>query len=173
MKLKLNKVEVGTVEIFQGREKDIIIISTVRSKTFFHDNKKHIGFLENPRRLNVAVTRAKSLLIVFGNPMILKLDHNWRHLINVCIDNKTFRGQPQIINRFADDDNLTKEPKIITSRELYRIYVDANKNTRVEVGADIVEGASKTNNTETVEENDNRSKSLFDRLLNRLGKLCN
>lgn len=45
----LDDVTVGTVEIFQGQEKRIIIISTVRSKTFEHDGKEHIGFLSNQK----------------------------------------------------------------------------------------------------------------------------
>eukprot|EP01125_Pyxidicula_operculata_P017334 TRINITY_DN606_c1_g2_i1.p1 TRINITY_DN606_c1_g2~~TRINITY_DN606_c1_g2_i1.p1 ORF type:complete len:942 (-),score=217.78 TRINITY_DN606_c1_g2_i1:198-3023(-) len=47
-------VEVNTVDGFQGREKEVIIISMVRS-----NNDKEVGFLEERRRMNVAVTRAK------------------------------------------------------------------------------------------------------------------
>ena len=42
-------ISVGTVEIFQGQEKDIIIISTVRSVIFQHNGKFHIGFLSNDK----------------------------------------------------------------------------------------------------------------------------
>ena len=40
-------VSVGTVEIFQGQEKDVIILSTVRSVLFHHDGRFHIGFLSH------------------------------------------------------------------------------------------------------------------------------
>lgn len=71
--LELSGVKVGTVEQFQGQERLVIIISTVRS-TFKHnefDRTHNLGFLSNPRRFNVAVTRAKSLLVIIGNPHII------------------------------------------------------------------------------------------------------
>lgn len=71
-------IEVGSVEQFQGQEKKVIILSTVRSFT------KSIGFLDNPKRLNVSITRAKALLIIVGNPYTLQLDQNWYHLIKFC-----------------------------------------------------------------------------------------
>lgn len=66
-------IKVGSVEQFQGQEKEVIIISTVRSTIKHNDfDKSHcLGFLSNPRRFNVAITRAKSLLIIIGNPHII------------------------------------------------------------------------------------------------------
>ncbi|KAM0016857.1 putative hydrolase [Helianthus debilis subsp. tardiflorus] len=51
---KLKELEISTVDGFQGREKEAIIISMVRS-----NSKKEVGFLSDRRRMNVAVTRAR------------------------------------------------------------------------------------------------------------------
>jgi len=39
-----------------------------------------IGFLSNPGRLNVALSRAKESLIILANPHIVNLDETWRHI---------------------------------------------------------------------------------------------
>lgn len=58
----LDRIEISTVDGFQGREKEIIILSLVRS----NDDKK-VGFLADYRRLNVSITRCKRQLCVVGD----------------------------------------------------------------------------------------------------------
>ncbi|MBN1450025.1 MAG: AAA family ATPase [Anaerolineales bacterium] len=58
----IQDVEVDTVDAYQGRERDIIIYSVVRSNP-----QGKIGFLQDERRLNVALSRARELLIIVGD----------------------------------------------------------------------------------------------------------
>ena len=68
-----SEVMVGTTEEFQGQERKVIILTTVRSNPDYlqQDQVAKIGFLKNRKRFNVAITRAQALLIVIGNPEIL------------------------------------------------------------------------------------------------------
>ncbi len=56
----------NTVDAFQGKEKDIIIFNCVRSNTSA-SLQASLGFLNDERRLNVAITRPKHFLIILGN----------------------------------------------------------------------------------------------------------
>ncbi|KAH3684237.1 hypothetical protein WICPIJ_004794 [Wickerhamomyces pijperi] len=60
------EVEISTVDGFQGREKEIIILSLVRS-----NSENEIGFLRDERRLNVAITRAKRQLCIVGDMEVM------------------------------------------------------------------------------------------------------
>ncbi len=82
-------LEVSTVDSFQGREKDIIIISCVRAESA---SKAHrIGFVSDRRRLNVAITRARLSLWVVGDSRSLDLSPDWRALIDDAIGRGFYR----------------------------------------------------------------------------------
>ncbi|MFT5299442.1 MAG: ATP-dependent RNA/DNA helicase IGHMBP2 [Mariniblastus sp.] len=66
-------LEIDTVDGFQGREKEAVIISLVRSN---HENE--IGFLADRRRMNVALTRARRKLLVVGDSATLGVDEFYR-----------------------------------------------------------------------------------------------
>lgn len=76
---KISDVQVGTVDSFQGQEADLVIFSAVRSNLM-----KELGFLRDPRRLNVAITRARRGLIVVGDPSVLRTCRHWAALLDSC-----------------------------------------------------------------------------------------
>ncbi|KAK0163342.1 hypothetical protein PV327_007034 [Microctonus hyperodae] len=92
--LDMQLPKIGSVEEFQGQERKIIILSTVRSNNkYVNDDVKYsLGFIASPRRLNVAITRARSLIIIIGNPNLLTQDPYWRSVLNYCIKNKSYTG---------------------------------------------------------------------------------
>ena len=69
-------IEVASVDAFQGREKEFILVSCVRSS-----ESQGIGFLSDPRRLNVALTRARLGIILIGNPRVLSKNPLWAALL--------------------------------------------------------------------------------------------
>ncbi|EQC36827.1 hypothetical protein SDRG_05659 [Saprolegnia diclina VS20] len=95
-KHKLDGVQVGSVEQFQGGERRVILVSTVRSSTeFFADDAKfRLGFVSHPKRFNVAITRAKALLIVVGNPNILETSQTWAPFLEHCVRLGAVAGAP-------------------------------------------------------------------------------
>ena len=67
------EVEVKSVDGYQGREKQVILLSAVRSNP-----RKAVGFLSDWRRMNVALTRARTAVIVVGDKSTLASDTYWR-----------------------------------------------------------------------------------------------
>ncbi|KAF8055841.1 MOV10L1 [Scenedesmus sp. PABB004] len=51
-----------------------------------------VGFWRNPKRFNVAITRAKALLVVVGSPRVLAADESWRQLLRHCVARGAYRG---------------------------------------------------------------------------------
>ncbi|XP_037682285.1 helicase MOV-10 isoform X2 [Choloepus didactylus] len=92
----IKDLKVGSVEEFQGQERSVILISTVRSSQSFVqlDLDFNLGFLKNPKRFNVAVTRAKALLIIVGNPLLLGHDPDWKTFLEFCREKGGYTGCP-------------------------------------------------------------------------------
>ena len=70
----------------QGNERDVIIISLVRST-----NSKNISFIADPKRLNVMLTRARKKLIIIGNTKTLKQENIFKKLIEFYEENKSLK----------------------------------------------------------------------------------
>ncbi|XP_055628898.1 putative helicase MOV-10 [Toxorhynchites rutilus septentrionalis] len=100
------EIEVGSTEQYQGREKRIILISTVRSQC------STVGFLADVKRMNVALTRARALLIVVGDPTTLERNTHWKKFIAYCRKNKAVF---KFVKRSRKPITLTVIPKIIVT----------------------------------------------------------
>ncbi|XP_016159557.1 PREDICTED: putative helicase MOV-10 [Ficedula albicollis] len=101
----IGQLKVGSVEEFQGQERLVILISTVRScSTYLQlDQTFRLGFLKNPKRFNVAITRAKALLIVVGNPTVLSKDQHWHRFLRYCQQQGGYTGYPFEDGSTAED----------------------------------------------------------------------
>ncbi|XP_030280361.1 putative helicase mov-10-B.1 [Sparus aurata] len=89
----LENIMVGSVEQFQGKEFNVVILSTVRSFPKLTSHKQcTLGFIDNEKRFNVALTRARALLIVVGDPRILKTAQIWNKFIHYCYKEGGYRG---------------------------------------------------------------------------------
>ncbi|MEZ6131350.1 MAG: IGHMBP2 family helicase [Planctomycetaceae bacterium] len=71
-----DQLEIDTVDGFQGREKEAVVMCTVRS-----NSKGEVGFLNDARRMNVALTRARRKLIMIGDSATLGADEFFTELL--------------------------------------------------------------------------------------------
>ncbi len=86
-KLNVMGLEIDTVDGFQGREKEVIIVTMVRS----NDNQE-IGFLADTRRTNVALTRARRKLIVIGDSATLASHKFYANLLEYFESQDAYRS---------------------------------------------------------------------------------
>ncbi len=81
-----DQLEIDTVDGFQGREKEAVVISLVRSNAI-----GEIGFLSDARRMNVALTRAKRKMIIVGDSSTLASDKFFQSLLAWIEKNGSYR----------------------------------------------------------------------------------
>uniref|UniRef100_A0A8C7LRI8 RNA helicase n=1 Tax=Oncorhynchus mykiss TaxID=8022 RepID=A0A8C7LRI8_ONCMY len=122
----IKELKVGSVEEFQGQERKIIMVSTVRSSINYvkMDQDFNIGFLTNEKRFNVAMTRAKALLIVVGNPVILNKDPTWERFISYCVEEQGYTG--------FDFTDAEGEEDVVTRLASLKIMVESSTEWRTE-----------------------------------------
>ncbi|EDO29954.1 predicted protein, partial [Nematostella vectensis] len=75
-KLTVVCLQISTVDAFQGGEKDVVLLSCVRTK--------RVGFIDCDRRTNVALTRAKRHLLIIGSLRMLSSNAVWGNVIQHC-----------------------------------------------------------------------------------------
>lgn len=118
-KIDIERINIGTVEEFQGEERKIILISGVKTS----GTEVGLRFVYNAKRLNTAISRARYfmsirytitllmiiifvcfsvLAVIFANANVFSRDNNWNDLIGYCKENKTFHSYNNSII-FNDD----------------------------------------------------------------------
>ena len=83
----LNGIEMDTVDAYEGRDVDYVIILCVRSNRIQNGNR--IGFLADRGRFLVSITRARYGLFVIGNAATLETTDHWRDFISECRSTRT------------------------------------------------------------------------------------
>lgn len=113
-----SRVQVGTVDSFQGQETDLVLFSAVRSNSV-----KELGFLRDERRLNVAITRARRGLIVVGDPSVLRSCRHWAALLESCSD----RGCTLTLEDYKSNGNIEATAFLnVEKRNLSDVGLDKN-----------------------------------------------
>jgi len=95
-------VEVSSVDGYQGREANIVILSCVRAA-----GSKGIGFLSDVRRMNVALTRAKHFLFVIASTRSISVNPYWRELVEQAKSTKAVISVPLSKKSFSFPDLST------------------------------------------------------------------
>ncbi|TFK49292.1 P-loop containing nucleoside triphosphate hydrolase protein [Heliocybe sulcata] len=156
-------VKVGSTEEFQGQERRVIIISTVRSSKDYvnYDLRHTLGFVANPRRFNgmqflpavnsqltscectVAVTRAQALLIIIGDPSVLSLDPLWRSFLNYIHLNGGWKGEEPTWDTHEDvrsEGGYDQELRQLAIRDMNEFAERLESYARTEAAAEDVDG---------------------------------
>lgn len=126
-------INIGPLEAFQGLESRLVILCTTRTRDRFieQDVARGLGVIHEPRRFNVALTRAKEGLIVTGNPHVLAKDENWTSFIAFCIRNDATSGWT---GERIDDWLPRPEIEIETSRLEKQLNYKSTLDTKYDMG---------------------------------------
>jgi superfamily I DNA and/or RNA helicase len=134
-------IELNTVDGFQGKEKDFIIMTTVRA-----NDEKKIGFLSDIRRLNVAITRSRYGLFIVGSGDTLSSNRYWRYLLKYARETKAVVTVPNnnlsikkllIAHQQKHSDNYPKPTASSSSSSSYSAKVVAIEEGEVLNGNEI------------------------------------
>eukprot|EP00658_Telonema_sp_P-2_P036340 TRINITY_DN2630_c0_g1_i8.p1 TRINITY_DN2630_c0_g1~~TRINITY_DN2630_c0_g1_i8.p1 ORF type:complete len:251 (-),score=63.49 TRINITY_DN2630_c0_g1_i8:184-936(-) len=97
--VQLGSIRVGTVDDYQGQEERVMFVSCVVGRNLNKEANdevqgamSRIGLMGSDTRFNVAMTRAKALLVVVGDPLACQWDPNFECLLKHCVKKDAYRG---------------------------------------------------------------------------------
>ena len=96
---EFDHLEIDTVDGFQGREKEAVVMCTVRS-----NSEGEVGFLSDSRRMNVALTRARRRLVVIGDSGTLGADEFFQSLLKWFEETGVYQSVWEIPGAVTDLD---------------------------------------------------------------------
>jgi helicase MOV-10 len=130
--LRLHSINIGPLEAFQGLESKLVILCTTRTRDRFIDQDlaKGLGVIHEPRRFNVALTRAMEGLVIIGHPGILSQDENWASFMAFCRRNQAWTGNE------PDDWHTPHSRKIKMSRLEKQMQFRSRVDEDVQNGGD-------------------------------------
>lgn len=142
--VKLKSIDICTVDSYQGRENDIVIISCVRSSggndVIKSNSINSIGFISDIRRMNVSLTRARYSCWIVGDSNTLQHDHHWNELINNAKQRNLYRQANDLFQTHSesviDDHNssnssatgVTNNKQQIDTSNIYDVTQYGNDN---------------------------------------------
>jgi len=123
--IAIEDIEVSTVDGFQGREKEAIILSLVRSNDI-----RELGFLTDYRRINVAITRARRHICIVGNSDMMENDAFLSQLVSYCFENGQVRYATEYDASLQGEVSRRKPLREEKLKSSYPANVERKKNQR-------------------------------------------
>lgn len=118
----LNGIEVQSVDGFQGREKEAILCSMVRS-----NSQRELGFICDRRRLNVAVSRARRFLCVVADSSTVSCDSTLASLISYIGQHGVVHSAGQYLSELETPKEVLQNPKFQSQRKVKNGIVNEKK----------------------------------------------